>query len=81
MEFIEFIPRIVKGFEFKQGSMVLLNFWGENKDLDILDRFAIEIGKLGAVPVKIQQSREFAKDRPRDDKGRIIVDLVNPHIL
>lgn len=62
MEFIEFIPRIVKGFEFKQGSMVLLNFWGENKDLDILDRFAIEIGKLGAVPVKIQQSREFAKD-------------------
>lgn len=25
--------------------------------------------------------RERAKDRPRDDKGRIIVDLANPHIL
>lgn len=29
----------------------------------------------------ISPTREYAKDRPRDDKGRIIVDLVNPHIL
>jgi hypothetical protein len=29
----------------------------------------------------ISPSRERAKDRPRDDKGRIIVDLANPHIL
>ncbi len=29
----------------------------------------------------VSPSREYAKDRPRDDQGRIIVDLVNPHIL
>lgn len=29
----------------------------------------------------LSPNRQFAKDRPRDDKGRIIVDLANPHIL
>ena len=29
----------------------------------------------------ISPDRQYAKDRPRDDRGRIIVDLVNPHIL
>lgn len=29
----------------------------------------------------ISPNREYAKDRPRDAKGRIIIDLVNPHIL
>ena len=29
----------------------------------------------------ISPDRQYAKDRPRDDKGRIIVDLANPHIL
>lgn len=29
----------------------------------------------------VSNKREFAKDRPRDEAGRIIVDLVNPHIL
>ena len=29
----------------------------------------------------ISPNREYAKDRPRDNKGRIIVDLANPHIL
>ena len=29
----------------------------------------------------ISPNRQYAKDRPRDDKGRIIVDLSNPHIL
>ena len=29
----------------------------------------------------ISPKREFAKDRPRDSRGRIIVDLANPHIL
>ncbi len=29
----------------------------------------------------ISAKRQRAKDRPRDDKGRIIVDLANPHIL
>lgn len=29
----------------------------------------------------ISPNRQRAKDRPRDEKGRIIVDLANPHIL
>lgn len=29
----------------------------------------------------VSPDREFAKDRPRDKNGRIIVDLCNPHIL
>ena len=29
----------------------------------------------------ISPARQYAKDRPRDSKGRIIVDLANPHIL
>jgi len=29
----------------------------------------------------ISANRQRAKDRPRDEKGRIIVDLANPHIL
>ena len=29
----------------------------------------------------ISPNRQYAKDRPRDNKGRIIVDLANPHIL
>lgn len=29
----------------------------------------------------ISSKREYAKDRPRDKKGRIVVDLINPHIL
>lgn len=29
----------------------------------------------------VSPNRCYAKDRPRDDKGRIIVDITNPHIL
>ena len=29
----------------------------------------------------ISPNRQYAKDRPRDSQGRIIVDLANPHIL
>ena len=29
----------------------------------------------------ISDKREYAKDRPRDNKGRIIIDLAHPHIL
>lgn len=61
MEFIDIIPNIVKGLEINDGVTVILNFWGENKDLNILDEFTIEIAKAGAIPMKFQQSREFIK--------------------
>lgn len=62
MDFINTIPNMVSGFEIKKGELVLLNFWGENSDSAVLDKFAIEIAKVGGVPVKWQQSREFAKN-------------------
>ena len=55
------VPKLVEGFGLTKGSMVLLNFWGENKDLDILDSFAIEIAKRGCIPLKWQYSQEFLK--------------------
>lgn len=39
---------------------------------------------MNSVPLikrLISSTREYAKDRPRDEHGRIIVDLANPHIL
>ena len=61
MEFIDIIPNIVKALEINDGVTVILNFWGENKDLNILDEFTIELAKVGAISIKIQQSREFIK--------------------
>lgn len=29
----------------------------------------------------VSPDRQYAKDRPRDDRGRIIIDLANPHII
>lgn len=60
--FKEVIGNIVKGFDVEKGDMVLLQFWGENEELDVLDKFAIEIAKKGAFPIKFQQSREFTKE-------------------
>ena len=39
------------------------------------------INNVEFVKRLISPTREYAKDRPRDDRGRIIVDLANPHIL
>lgn len=61
MNFMDVIYNIVSGFEIKKGSIVLLNFWGENSDLGILDRFTLEIAKAGGVPIRWQQSRELNK--------------------
>ena len=39
------------------------------------------INNIPFVRNLISPNRLYAKDRPRDDKGRIVVDLTNPHIL
>lgn len=39
------------------------------------------INSIEFIKRLISPNRQYAKDRPRDDKGRIIVDLTNPHIL
>lgn len=66
MNFAEIIPNMVSGFEIKVGSIVLLNFWGENEDLAILDKFALEIAKVGGVPIRWQQSRKLIESYFRE---------------
>ncbi len=39
------------------------------------------INSVSLIKRLISPSREYAKDRPRDEQGRIIVDLADPHIL
>lgn len=48
---------------------------------EIRDMFMDAITTIPFIRNLISPSRQYAKDRPRDKEGRIIVDLANPHIL
>lgn len=53
----------------------------ESLPQEVKDQFLDTICNVEFIKRLISPSRQYAKDRPRDDKGRIIVDLANPHIL
>lgn len=48
---------------------------------EVQDQLFDIINNVEFVKRLISPTREYAKDRPKDDRGRIIVDLANPHIL
>lgn len=48
---------------------------------EIQDTFKEFIMTVPFIKNLISPTRQYAKDRPRDSHGRIIVDLANPHIL
>nr|UVM96543.1 MAG: terminase [Bacteriophage sp.] len=48
---------------------------------EVQDQLFDIINNVEFVKRLISPTREHAKDRPRDNRGRIIVDLANPHIL
>lgn len=48
---------------------------------EVQDQLLDAINNIEFVKRLISPTRQYAKDRPRDSKGRIIVDLANPHIL
>ena len=48
---------------------------------EVQDQLFDIINNVEFVKRLISPNRQYAKDRPRDSQGRIIVDLVNPHIL
>lgn len=48
---------------------------------EVQDQLFDTINNVQFIKNLISPNRQYAKDRPRDDKGRIIVDLSNPHIL
>lgn len=59
MEFVELIPNICKGLPFKKGDSVLLNFWGDNEDLEILDLISKNLSKNGVIPIRHHLSKRF----------------------
>lgn len=48
---------------------------------EVQDQLLEIVNTVPFVRSLIDPNRQYAKDRPRDDKGRIIVDLIHPHIL
>ena len=48
---------------------------------EVKDQLFDIINNVEFVKRLISPDRQYAKDRPRDSKGRIIVDITNPHIL
>lgn len=48
---------------------------------EVQDQLFDTINNIEFIKRLISPDREYAKDRPRDKYGRIIVDLANPHIL
>lgn len=48
---------------------------------EVQDQLFDIINNVEFVKRLISPTREYAKDRPRDEQGRVIVDLANPHIL
>ena len=48
---------------------------------EVQDQLFDILNNVEFVKRLVSPTRQFAKDRPRDERGRIIVDLANPHIL
>ena len=48
---------------------------------EVRDQFWDAMNNIELVGWLVKKDRPRAKDLPRDDKGRIIVDIVHPHIL
>jgi len=59
MKYDNYIKNLSRGFQFDKGEIVLINFFGENKEIEILDDIAIEVAKRGSYPIKLQTSRSY----------------------
>lgn len=55
----------------------LMNSLPEEVQEELLE----SINNIEFIRRLVSPNRQFAKDRPRDDQGKIIVDITNPHIL
>ncbi len=58
----EMIFKIVKASGVSAHEMVLIHFWGEDKNKDIANQFLAAAASLGAAPVLLQQSRTVNRD-------------------
>ncbi|MCL2752819.1 MAG: aminopeptidase [Defluviitaleaceae bacterium] len=53
----EIIQKIVAASGITADELVLVHFWGEDADIEIMHHFADAVASLGASPVEMQQSR------------------------
>lgn len=56
------IKRLLKATGVKEGELILLHFWGEDKDRQILHDFATQVASLGATPFEVTQSRTVNRE-------------------
>ena len=68
-------------YEFNKYQTELTEELVNSLPQEVQDQLFDIINNVEFVKRLISPTREYAKDRPRDDSGRIIVDLANPHIL
>lgn len=53
----------------------------ESLPQEVSDQLLDIVNNVEFVRRLISPNRQYAKDRPRDDQGKIIIDLANPHIV
>lgn len=68
-------------YEFNEYQTELTEELINSLPQEVQDQLFDIINNVEFVKRLISPTREYAKDRPRDERGRIIVDLANPHIL
>lgn len=67
--------------EFNKYQTPLTDELLESLPQEVKDQLLDVLNNVEFVRRLVSPDRQYAKDRPRDDKGRIIIDLANPHIL
>lgn len=67
--------------EFNKYQTPLTDKLLESLPQEVKDQLFDTINNVEFVRRLVSPNRQYAKDRPRDNKGRIIVDLANPHIV
>ena len=58
----ETISKIVKASGVSAGELILIHFWGEDRDKGIANQFAAAVAAEGASPVILQQARSINRD-------------------
>lgn len=67
--------------EFNKYQTPLTDELLESLPQEVKDQLLDILNNVEFVRRLVSPDRQYAKDRPRDGKGRIIIDLANPHIL
>ena len=67
--------------EFNKYQTPLTDELLESLPQEVRDQLLDIINNVEFVRRLIAPDRQYAKDRPRDNKGRVIIDLANPHIV